>query len=205
MKKLLAVALLGPVLVAIVGAAVMESGAVDFAADVPHSATTFAVIEWARERSIAHQADGIATPADLAGADRIRRGAGNYDAMCAGCHLAPGGADTEIRKGLYPTPPNLSTPDEEAPDAHEDAHRFWIIKHGIKGSGMPAWSKGGMEDEAIWDLVALLRVLPGMTPEHYLQLVESSGGHSHAGMEAPEPGHDHHDEASPHVHHHPAH
>jgi mono/diheme cytochrome c family protein len=204
MKKLLVGALLGLVLgaivVAAIGAAVIQSGGLDFAADVPHSAVTFRLIEWARESSIAHQADGIATPGDLASADRIRRGAGNYEAMCTGCHLEPGGADTEIRKGLYPTPPNLSVPDDEAPDEHEDAHRFWIIKHGIKGSGMPAWSRGGMEDEAIWDLVALLKALPGMNAQRYHELVESSEGHVHA--DSPETASDHAHESTPHVHNH---
>lgn len=47
---------------------------------------------------------------------------------------------------------------------------------------MPAWSKGGMEDAAIWDLVALLRKMPALSKAAYEQLVATSEGHTHAGM-----------------------
>jgi hypothetical protein len=48
-------------------------------------------------------------PDDFGNLERVRRGAGNYDAMCINCHLAPEMPDSEIRKGLYPRPPNLVT------------------------------------------------------------------------------------------------
>jgi mono/diheme cytochrome c family protein len=48
---------------------------------------------------------------------------------------------------------------------------FWIIKHGIKMSAMPSWSKT-LDDAAIWDVVAFVRKLPDMTPETYQQLSE---------------------------------
>jgi len=69
----------------------------------PYQALTFA-----RERAIASRTGEIQIPADLADPERVRRGAGNYAAMCVNCHLSPEAPDSEIRKGLYPTPPNLS-------------------------------------------------------------------------------------------------
>src|SRR3546814_1099025 len=54
-------------------------------------------------------------------------------AMCTGCHLAPGMSETEMSRGLYPAPPDLTKTTVEAAEA------FWVIKHGIKASGMPAW------------------------------------------------------------------
>ena len=51
----------------------------------------------------------------------------------------------------------------------ESRRAFWIIKHGIKMSAMPAWGKT-LDDAAIWDLVAFVRKLPEMTPETYAQL-----------------------------------
>jgi mono/diheme cytochrome c family protein len=187
------------------------AGAIDVAADVPHSPVVHRLIEWARERSIAHQAADIALPHDLSDAKRMRRGAGNYDAMCANCHLSPGVEDTEIRKGLYPVPPNFSKPLEMGNSRRTDAQRFWIIKHGLKASAMPAWSKGGIEDEAIWDLVALLKVLQSLSPEQYHEQVEMSDGHSHIGIE----GHsdekeaqridEHRHDAEPHTHRYGAH
>lgn len=175
---------LGAVLVsATAGAGLIHSGWVDVAADTPHHPLTSSLIEWARERSIERQIRDIVTPTDLADPERIRRGAGNYDAMCVGCHLAPGLADTEIRQGLYPQPPNLSRASPEKAETAEtaDARRFWIIKHGIKASGMPAWKQGGMEDAAIWDLSAFVKTLATLTPAQYRQLVAASDGHNHHG------------------------
>jgi len=109
--------------------------------------------------------------------------------MCANCHLSPGVENTEIRQGLYPIPPNLALKRDHATQSDSMAARqFWIIKHGIKASGMPAWSKGGMDDQAIWDLTAFLNVLPNLSSEQYRQHVAASDGHSHAGMDHPPQG-----------------
>lgn len=188
-------------------AVLLQAGVVDVAADTPHSPTVYRLIAWAREQSVMRRAADIVAPADLADAARIRRGAGNYDAMCVDCHLSPGVKDSEIRNGLYPTPPNLAGATESTHSSQSDARRFWIIKHGIKASGMPAWSKGGMEDEAIWDLTAFLKALPNLTPKAYRSEVEASDGHSHEGMaaqtdekEMAKPTGEQHHDATPHTH-----
>lgn len=165
-----------------VGAAAVYFGALDIAADTPHSPLVYSLIETAREQSIGRRTRDLTAPANLDDSGRVRRGAGNYAAMCAGCHLAPGKADSEIRMGLYPTPPDLSRPVKTT--AGEASRQFWIIKHGIKATAMPAWSKGGMEDEAIWDLVAFLQSLPSLSVNQYVALVEESDGHSHGGLAA---------------------
>jgi len=161
----------------------LQFGAIDMAADKPHSPAVHRLIEWAREQSIAHRAAGIVPPANLSDAGRIRRGAGNYNAMCVNCHLSPDIENSEIQKGLYPPPPNLSKPTNYVDAERMDARRFWIIKHGIKASGMAAWSKGGMGDEAIWDLIAFIKIMPSLSVEKYRQQVEASDGHSHSSLE----------------------
>jgi len=211
MKKILlgAFGVLGLGTVTVIG--LLQAGVIDMAADKPHSPAVHRLIEWAREQSIARGAADIVPPDDLSDAGRIRRGAGNYDAMCANCHLSPGIEDSEIRKGLYPTPPNLSKPTNSADSDRTDARRFWIVKHGVKASGMPAWSKGGMEDEAIWDLTAFLKIMTSLSPEEYRRQVEAGDGHSHGGLE----GHEaemgsksdveHPHDTKPHSHKHGAH
>jgi len=77
--------------------------------------------------------------------------------MCIGCHLAPGVAETELSQSLYPAPPNLA---KIGVDGNPSA-AFWVIKHGIKATGMPAWGKS-MGDEYIWGMVAFLNQLPTM-------------------------------------------
>lgn len=166
----------------LVAAGFVGSGAYDVGADEPHWAATHAVLEALRDRSINVRADQLQVPTNLANPSRIRQGAGNYAAMCAGCHLSPGVVETEMSKGLYPPPPNLT---KQAVDA---SRAFWAIKHGIKASGMPAWGKS-MEDEYIWNMAAFLQELPGLDVAGYKALVDSSGGHSHGGGETTPHGH----------------
>jgi mono/diheme cytochrome c family protein len=180
MKRFMAGVLVTLAIGAGAGGIVAYSGAFDVSADTPHSPLVFQLIEFARVQSIARRVRDLAPPANLPDPDRVRRGAGNYAAMCVECHLAPGKENSEIRMGLYPAPPDLSQPAKM--QTNVAARQFWIIKHGIKASGMPAWSKGGIEDEAIWDIVAFLQTLPTLTADQYVALVESSDGHSHGGQ-----------------------
>lgn len=156
----------------VVAALLIFFGAYNFAADVPHTAPVYALLETMRERSIQVRSAKIQTP-DLTDRTRMLKGAGNYEAMCAQCHLAPGVAHTEMSKGLYPAPPNLSQ-QKFAP-----AQAFWVIKHGVKASGMPAWGKS-MSDDDIWDIAAFLQELPKMDKASYQDMVANSKGHSHA-------------------------
>lgn len=179
MKNLLLGAVLAFLLAAVLGGLAVQSGLPDFAADQPHGDYTFRLIDWARERSVALRSASVTVPADLKDPERVRRGAGNYDAMCVGCHLSPASGDSEIRLGLYPQPPDLAKPAGADSDAAADARRFWIIKHGIKGSAMAAWGRGGMGDAAIWDLVAFVKALPALSAVQYGQAVAASDGHVH--------------------------
>ncbi len=175
---------------------VAASGLIDMGADTPHNPLVYKALEFGRERSIARRAAGLKVPDDFGNLERVRRGAGNYDAMCINCHLAPEMPDSEIRKGLYPRPPNLVTQAQMPELSRDSARDFWIIKHGIKASGMPAWSKGGMDDEAIWDLAAFVQKLPGLAKADYDQLVAASDGHAHGGVNDHVDGHDEHESSS---------
>jgi mono/diheme cytochrome c family protein len=165
------------------GAGFVYSGAYNMAADEPHWPVTFKLIETLRERSIGAHAKGIEVP-KLDEPKLIAEGAEHYAAMCSGCHLAPGMEDTEIRAGLYPQPPNLSAHAHGESHADMDmsamaARQFWIIKHGIKMTAMPAWGTSH-DDKAIWGLVAFLQKLPEMKPEEYKALTDGEGGgHDH--------------------------
>jgi mono/diheme cytochrome c family protein len=153
------------------------SGAYNVGADDAHTRPVYAVLETARNRSIDTRASKLQLPANLTDPARIRQGAGNYSAMCTGCHLRPGKTGTELSRGLYPAPPNL------AKTPVDPARAFWVIKHGIKASGMPAWGKS-MKDEYIWNMAAFLQELPKLDAAQYDAMVASSGGHSHGGNES---------------------
>ena len=181
----------------VLGALVIGSGLYNVAADERHWSFVHGILNVTRERSIAVRAGDIQVPA-LEDAAMARRGAGNYDSMCVGCHLAPGIDESELSVGLYPAPPNLTE------HAHADsAETFWIIKHGVKSTGMAAWGQR-MDDKYIWDLVAFLRKLPSLSAEQYKAEVASSGGHSHGGGESAEHSHEEGEEHEEHQHSHGA-
>ena len=155
-------------LVAILGLGVaaagvfVVSGVYNIGADDHHTAAVTALIGELRDRSIAVRAQALEPP----GLDAAHAAAGarTYGAHCVGCHLAPGLNASDLRRGLYPHPPNLA---QEAPP--EARRAFWVIKHGIKMSAMPAWGRT-LDDAAIWDLVAFVREMPTMTPDNYERL-----------------------------------
>ncbi len=157
------------VLVCAVGlAASAYFGAYDVAADVPHTRFVYAFLETVRDRSIAKRARSVQVPENLADAARIEAGAGLYAEMCAGCHLAPGMEKTEISQGLYPRAPELFRGTDLTP-----AEEFWAVKHGVKMTGMAAWGPTH-NDTLIWDMVAFLRKLPGLTAAQYENMVKSA-------------------------------
>ena len=169
---------------ALVGVAVafVRAGIYNVGADDPHYPATTAMLEQLRRASIEARASKLQRPADLMSEARIKQGAGNYDAMCTQCHLAPGMGPTELSKGLYPAPPDLTRQVVDAAEA------FWVIKHGIKASGMPAWG-ASMDDEYVWNMAAFIQRLPTLDAVQYQALVAQSGGHSHGGGETmPEAG-----------------
>jgi mono/diheme cytochrome c family protein len=167
-KMKISLVIAGTLAVGVIGAGLfIESGSYNIGADDHHTKIVLAVIDQLRERSIGARARTI----DLRYVEdpvRIAAGAEHYASLCAGCHLAPGVTKSAIRPGLYPHPPNLAQE-----DLHDGRRAFWIIKHGIKMSAMPAWGKT-LDDAAIWDVVSFVRKMPVMTPETYREL---SQGH----------------------------
>jgi mono/diheme cytochrome c family protein len=149
-------------------AAFLYFGVYNIAADAPHTRAVSALLENLRDRSIAVHARGIQPPADLGSPQRIAIGAGLYNEMCTSCHVGPGIEPSEMSKGLYPQAPILTDPQDLTP-----GEQFWVIKHGVKLSAMPAWGRTH-PDPLIWDMVAFVRKLPGMTPEAYKRLVASA-------------------------------
>ena len=177
--------LIGSVLVLVGAVAVaIYAGLYNIAADVPHTQPVYWLFKTIGERSVAARSRDIVIPNDLDDANRISKGAGEYAEMCSGCHLAPGMKRTEISQGLYPRAPELRRATDLTP-----AEQFWIIKHGVKMMGMPAWGVTH-NDELLWDVVAFVRKVPEMTPEQYETLVKNAPKHEEL-MNEMEMGGDH--------------
>ena len=144
------------------------AGVYNIGADAPHSSVVKMTLDQVRERAIAHHARDIAVPADLASPQRIAAGAGLYAEMCTGCHLGPGVEPSELSQGLYPPAPALALA-----STRSAAQQFWIIKHGVKLSAMPAWGRTH-DDMLIWDMVAFMRTLPKLTPTQFQEALASA-------------------------------
>jgi mono/diheme cytochrome c family protein len=150
-----------------------------------HWDLTYWLLDTARMRSIEVHAVGIPVPPGLDDQGKIVMGTEHFAAHCAVCHGAPGVPKADIARGLYPQPPNLA----HSAEHFSPAELFWIVKNGIKMSGMPSWSDHS--DEELWATVGFLEKLPGMTEQDYARLVAASviqNGvhHEHAGEHKPD-------------------
>jgi mono/diheme cytochrome c family protein len=192
MRTVIASILCGGLLLLLGGFAAIYAGAYDVAATAPHWQITHWVMETARVRSIKAHAAGIQAPPGLDDPAKILIGVEHFAAHCAVCHGAPGVPRGDIAQGLYPQPPDLA---KTAP-LYSDGELFWIVKNGIKMTGMPAWSDHS--DEELWATVAFLKKLPGMSEQDYARLVMAGmahGGHHHGEQDQTE-------QAKPNDHHH---
>ncbi|MCA9480472.1 MAG: hypothetical protein KC545_08955, partial [Nitrospira sp.] len=87
-----------------------------------------------------------------------------------------------------------------------DGELFYVIHHGIRFTGMPAWGKGDpSEDTESWKLVFFIRHLPNITPEEIAEMktlnpMTQEERDEQAALDrflsgediAPSPSHDHH-------------
>jgi mono/diheme cytochrome c family protein len=153
---------------AAVAAAVVYAGVYNIGADVRHTKVVYWIITQLRDRSIAVRAEGLRPPADPMSQARITAGAGLYASNCTGCHLAPDMDGTAISQGLYPTPPQFAGKLD-----HSAKQEFWMIKHGVKLTAMPAWGRTHSDDQ-MWDMVAFVRTLPSLSPDQYQAIVKTA-------------------------------
>ncbi|MEN8183398.1 MAG: cytochrome c [Myxococcota bacterium] len=186
--RLVTVLILMAVAGAAAGATFLYSGLADVAATSPHWAVTEWILSSTMERAVERHAEKVQVPGFLDDRARVRGGAAAYQDMCAVCHGAPGVEPEVIAAGLNPRPPDLSERAEE----WSAAELFWITKHGIRMTGMPAFGPTH-SDEELWEVVALVGRLPRLSRGEYRGLVAShaarESGHSHAAEHAS--GHSH--------------
>jgi cytochrome c553 len=158
--------ILGLAAAALLGALLFAwSGIYSVAATSGHYPLFRVFLGFALHQSVETHAAGITVPPTLDDPAMVRRGAAHYQGGCAPCHGAPGHAPNPITRQMLPEPPHLS----DRTGDWTDAQLFWVVKHGIKYTGMPAWVAPGREDE-VWSVVAFLRRLPEMETSTYRRL-----------------------------------
>lgn len=127
------------------------------------------VLNTTMDNSVESRSENISVP-DLSDSLMIKEGFEHYNEMCASCHGAPGQNQTELSKGLNPPAPYLV----KSASNIDPRELYWVTKNGIKMTGMPAWGKTH-SDEKIWEIVAFMKKLPGMTAEEYEKMEIESG------------------------------
>ena len=99
----------------------------------------------------------------------VAEGRGHFADHCAICHANDGSGDTDIGRGLYPKAPDMR---KEGTQTLSDGELFYIIRNGVRFTGMPGW---GGEDEDNWKLVLFIRHLPQLTQKE-LELMKEVNG-----------------------------
>ena len=96
--------------------------------------------------------------------DAVRGGMAHYKEMCVFCHGAPGVDASEAGEGLNPPAPDLTG---RKTQARTDGEIFWILKNGIRMTGMPSFAKAGVPDNELWQIVAFVKKLPSVSEADY--------------------------------------
>ena len=149
------------------GVVVIYSGAYNVAATSQHFQLVYSLLETTLRYSVRLRARHIDPPA-LDDPQRILRGAALFRDKCVQCHGAPGVAPGDIGKSMQPLPGPLV----DALQRWSTREIYWITRHGIRMSGMPAW-QFRLDDAQLWDVVAFVQRLPELTPQAYAEATQS--------------------------------
>jgi len=138
---------------AAVAAAIVALGLAPVAADQGPSALETRLLGFAMRRAVERNARGDAPPpvssTDAASGEEI------YKELCARCHGEPGAKSSPLARSFHPPAPILPARGSE----WSERELFWIIKHGIRNTGMPAWG-ALLSDDDIHQVAALVKGFP---------------------------------------------
>src|SRR5271170_1128538 len=142
----------------LIGLAILKTGRVNFDADKPPSDAETHFAMSAVDASTDRRASALKNPLP-ASEETLVSGADLYMNHCAGCHGLPSNANSAFANSFNPPVPVFF---KDAPDMSENQN-FYIIQHGIRWSGMPAWNKT-LSDTQIWQIVAFLSNVEKLPP-----------------------------------------
>lgn len=119
-----------------------------------------------RRLAMPRRASGLKNPLP-ASKNTEAAGRAHFADHCASCHGNNGKGETAMGRNLYPRAPDMTL---AATQSLSDGEIYWVIENGIRLTGMPAWGKGGDQDEATWALVSFIRHLPQATEEEIREM-----------------------------------
>ncbi len=157
------------VLVAVGGLFGAASGVIPIKASSGHWPITEWFLKASMSRSVSTHSIGIKAPS-LDDPRLVLLGAGHYETACRSCHGSPTHHHPRVAAAMTPHPPYLPP----RIDNWEPEELFYIVKHGMKFTGMPAWPADHRDDE-VWAMTAFLLEYRTLDAEGYRQLVFGEG------------------------------
>jgi mono/diheme cytochrome c family protein len=141
----------------------VKSGIYNVAASHPHTKLTEWITHETMIRSARRHAASIEAPARFS-ARQVLAGFCRYETHCVACHGAAAVGREQWVSGMEPSPPYLL----DATSKWTPSELFWIVKNGIKMTGMPSW-RDSMSDAQVWEVVAWLEASRRLPPRTYVQ------------------------------------
>ena len=146
------------VIIFVGGFLLLKKGYMSMAADVEplplEKSLAMGAVDASTERHAAERKNP--TPATE---ENLVAGAQLYLNHCAGCHGVPSNPDPPFGRSFYPPVPAFF---KDAPDMPENQN-FYIIAHGVRWTGMPAWNKT-LTEAQIWQVVTFLTNIEKLPP-----------------------------------------
>jgi mono/diheme cytochrome c family protein len=170
LKCVLATASVLLVLGVIGGAAFSWSGIYDVSAVEQHTKPVYWIIEASMRRSVHAHSGGAAMPSEPPSNDALRRGLAVYHAECERCHGGPGVAPERFALGMTPTPANLA----DTADRWKTRDIYWVVKYGLKMTGMPSWMYRLSEEEMHEVSAFVSHGLRDLSPDEYRKRARAS-------------------------------
>lgn len=133
-----------------------RTGRVDFRADQAPSAVERWFAGGASDAYVDHNAPNVKNPVPPT-EQNVVAGAQLYLNHCAGCHGTPSSPSTQFMHSFNPPVPAFFV----SPPEMADNQNFYIIQHGIRFTGMPAWNKT-LTTEQIWQIATFLSAIPNL-------------------------------------------
>lgn len=162
---LLATLLAVGTLAAVAGLMVVQWGLYNVAASEQHFKPVYALLERTMHQSVRLRARQVAQPPVFDEA-MVLRGAGCYRDQCLQCHGGPGVAQGDLGKSMQPLPGPLV----DAARRWSTREMYWLVRHGIRMSGMPAWEHR-LDETELWSTVAFLERLPDLNVSAFRNVV----------------------------------
>jgi mono/diheme cytochrome c family protein len=147
--------LLGAISVCALGCVIgffsIKLGLLPVQADVVPSRLESHLLGAALRASVARRAPKQDNPMPVT-EENLIAGAGIYRQLCARCHGASNGSANPYGGSFYPPAPHLYAERK----SYSDGEMFWLVKHGIRNTAMPAWGNL-LSDNDIWQVVNVVR------------------------------------------------